>query len=93
MEMSENGGEDDKHELTPTKKNEHDEITIENKNLSELNNNHGEYNRADSSNEVSAHFDDKENGASEPKISWISKGLWGGSTPKKRKTREAKEQQ
>ncbi len=86
MEMSENVGEEDAHELTPTKKKANAmKSPLKMKNLSELNNNHGEYNRADSSNEASAHFDDKENGASEPKISWISKGLWGGNgnTPKK----------
>ncbi|CAL6339733.1 unnamed protein product [Bathycoccus prasinos] len=85
MEMSENGVEEDAHE-TPTKKKANTmKSPLKMKNLSELNNNHGEYNRADSSNEASAHFDDKENGASEPKISWISKGLWGGNgnTPKK----------
>jgi dynamin 1-like protein len=36
---------------------------------------------------VSVNLEDKENGASEPKISWISKGLWGGSTPKKEDAR------
>jgi len=87
MEMSENVGGDDAHELTPTKKKANViKSPLKTKNPSELNNNDkGDYNRSESSNEASAHFDDKENGASEPKISWISKGLWGGNsnTPKK----------
>jgi dynamin 1-like protein len=87
MEMSENVGGDDAHELTPTKKKANViKSPLKTKNPSELNNNDkGDYNRSESSNDASAHFDDKENGASEPKISWISKGLWGGNsnTPKK----------
>ncbi len=87
MEITENEG-DDKHDLTPTKKTNTMKSPLKIKKSSELNkNNHGEHSRADSTNEVSVNLEDKENGASEPKISWISKGLWGGSTPKKEDAR------
>lgn len=63
---------DETHELTPKQLNNKSPLKTKNS---------SDYNRTESAFDASAaHFDDKENGSAEPKISWISKGLWGGNS-------------